>query len=62
ENDARCRGVRRSSGRMISAHHDSARRFLSRKYSGFWLWPIRVSLTIGLQLRSALVRRRVNRQ
>jgi N-acetylglucosaminyl-diphospho-decaprenol L-rhamnosyltransferase len=47
---------------MISAHHDSARRFLSRKYSGFWLWPIRVSLTIGLQLRSALVRRRVNRQ
>jgi len=50
------------SGRMISAHHDSARRFLSRKYSGFWLWPIRVSLTIGLQLRSALVRRRVNRQ
>jgi N-acetylglucosaminyl-diphospho-decaprenol L-rhamnosyltransferase len=49
------------SGRMISAHHDSARRFLSRKYSGFWLWPIRVSLTIGLQLRSALVRRRINR-
>jgi N-acetylglucosaminyl-diphospho-decaprenol L-rhamnosyltransferase len=50
------------SGRMISAHHDSARRFLNRKYSGFWLWPIRVSLTVGLQLRSALVRRRVNRQ
>jgi N-acetylglucosaminyl-diphospho-decaprenol L-rhamnosyltransferase len=39
------------SGRMISAHHDSARRFLNRKYSGLWLWPVRVSLTIGLQLR-----------
>jgi N-acetylglucosaminyl-diphospho-decaprenol L-rhamnosyltransferase len=50
------------SGRMISAHHDSARRFLGRKYSGFWLWPIRVSLTIGLQLRSTLVRRRVAQQ
>lgn len=50
------------SDRMISAHHESARRFLSRKYSGVWLWPIRVALTIGLQLRSALVRRRVNRQ
>ena len=46
----------------ISAHHDSARRFLNRKYRGWWLWPVRVSLTVGLQLRSALVRRRVNRQ
>jgi len=50
------------SDRMITAHHESARRFLSRKYSGAWLWPIRVGLTVGLQLRSALMRRRVNRQ
>jgi N-acetylglucosaminyl-diphospho-decaprenol L-rhamnosyltransferase len=50
------------SGRMISAHHDSARRFLNRKYRGFWLWPVRVTLTIGLQLRSMLVRRRINQQ
>jgi N-acetylglucosaminyl-diphospho-decaprenol L-rhamnosyltransferase len=50
------------SERMISTHHESARRFLNRKYRGWWLWPIRVSLTIGLQLRSTLVRRRVNRQ
>jgi N-acetylglucosaminyl-diphospho-decaprenol L-rhamnosyltransferase len=49
------------SERMISAHHASARRFLSRKYSGAWLWPVRVTLTIGLALRSALVRRRVRR-
>jgi N-acetylglucosaminyl-diphospho-decaprenol L-rhamnosyltransferase len=48
------------SGRMIAAHHESARRFLSRKYSGAWLWPVRVTLTIGLQLRSALLRRRIN--
>jgi N-acetylglucosaminyl-diphospho-decaprenol L-rhamnosyltransferase len=50
------------SGRMISAHHDSARRFLNRKYSKKWMWPIRVSLTIGLQVRSTLVRRRLNHQ
>jgi N-acetylglucosaminyl-diphospho-decaprenol L-rhamnosyltransferase len=50
------------SGRMISAHHDSARRFLNRKYAKRWMWPIRVSLTIGLHLRSALVRRRLNDQ
>jgi N-acetylglucosaminyl-diphospho-decaprenol L-rhamnosyltransferase len=50
------------SERMISAHHDSARRFLSRKYRGWWLWPIRVSLSIGLALRSRLVRRRVAQQ
>jgi N-acetylglucosaminyl-diphospho-decaprenol L-rhamnosyltransferase len=48
------------SARMISAHHDSARRFLGRKYSGAWLWPVRVTLTVGLQLRSALLRRRIN--
>lgn len=48
------------SGRMIAAHHQSARRFLNRKYSGAWLWPIRVTLTIGLQLRSALLRRRLD--
>jgi N-acetylglucosaminyl-diphospho-decaprenol L-rhamnosyltransferase len=47
------------SARMITAHHDSARRFLNRKYSGAWLWPVRVTLTIGLHLRSALLRRRV---
>lgn len=47
------------SATMISAHHDSARRFLNKKYSGALLWPIRFTLTIGLKLRSALVRRRV---
>jgi len=42
---------------MVRTHHDSARLFLARKYAGFWLWPVRVALTVGLQLRSALIRR-----
>jgi N-acetylglucosaminyl-diphospho-decaprenol L-rhamnosyltransferase len=50
------------SGRMITAHHESARRFLNKKYSGPLLWPVRVVLRIGLQLRSALVRRHFNRE
>ncbi|MEO7373183.1 MAG: glycosyltransferase family 2 protein [Terrimesophilobacter sp.] len=49
------------SGRMISAHHASARRFLTKKYSGALLWPVRVALTVGLSLRSALIRRKMNR-
>lgn len=45
------------SARMAQAHHDSARRFLNKKYAGWWLWPVRVSLTVGLGLRSRFVRR-----
>lgn len=40
------------SARMIRAHHDSARRFVHRKYSARWLWPVRVLLGAGLRLRS----------
>lgn len=46
------------SARMISAHHDSARRFLNKKYSGALLWPVRAALTVGLSVRSALLGRR----
>jgi N-acetylglucosaminyl-diphospho-decaprenol L-rhamnosyltransferase len=49
------------SARMIAAHHDSAKRFLNRKYSRRLLWPIRFGLTVGLQLRSALMSRRLRR-
>ena len=49
-----------SSDRMVVAHHASARRFLSKKYPGAVLWPVRVTLTIGLALRSWVVRRRVS--
>lgn len=48
------------SGRMIRAHHESARLFLSRKYPGPLLWPVRIALTVGLATRSALLRRRTN--
>jgi len=46
------------SARMIQAHHDSARVFLGKKYRGWYLWPVRFVLGIGLSLRSALLKRR----
>jgi N-acetylglucosaminyl-diphospho-decaprenol L-rhamnosyltransferase len=46
---------------MIRAHHDSASRFLSRKYPGPLLWPVRVALSLGLRLRSAWILRRTRR-
>jgi N-acetylglucosaminyl-diphospho-decaprenol L-rhamnosyltransferase len=49
------------SERMVHAHHDSARRFLRRKYPGPLLWPVRVALELGLAVRSLILRRRVKR-
>jgi N-acetylglucosaminyl-diphospho-decaprenol L-rhamnosyltransferase len=46
------------SAQMIAVHHQSARRFLTRKYSGWYLWPLRVALTVGLSIRSASLSRR----
>lgn len=46
------------SAAMLRAHHESARRFIRRKYSAWWLWPVRVVIGIGLRLRSALHERR----
>lgn len=46
------------SARMVRAHHISAKRFLSRKYSGPLLWPIRAVLTAGLAIRARIVERR----
>ncbi|WP_439565197.1 glycosyltransferase family 2 protein [Microcella sp.] len=48
----------RDSAQMIDAHHTSARRFIARKYTGWHLWPVRVALSIGLAVRSALLQRR----
>jgi N-acetylglucosaminyl-diphospho-decaprenol L-rhamnosyltransferase len=50
------------SRRMVAAHHESAQRFLNKKYAGPWLWPVRVALTVGLKLRSAIVTRNLNRR
>lgn len=46
------------SARMIAAHHDSALRFLGKKYSGPWLAPVRVGLRLGLTVRSAVLKRK----
>lgn len=43
-----------NAGQMIRAHHDSAVKFLSKKYSGWARWPLRVALGVGLGLRSHL--------
>ena len=48
------------SARMIQEHHRSARRFLSRKYRGWRLWPVRVVLSTGLAVRSFVIRRRAS--
>jgi len=46
------------SAKMISAHHDSALRFLNKKYSGRAFVPLRWALSLGLRLRgSALIRK-----
>lgn len=51
----------RGSDGMIRAHHDSARRWIRKKYTGWWLWPVRAALEVGLAMRSAAVRRRLVR-
>jgi N-acetylglucosaminyl-diphospho-decaprenol L-rhamnosyltransferase len=56
-NHAGAHSTTTESDRMVKAHHASARRFLAKKYPGPLLWPVRVTLSIGLFLRSALVRR-----
>ena len=49
------------SARMVQAHHASARRFLSKKYVGWYLWPIRAGLAAGLWVRSRAITRRLKR-
>ena len=45
------------SKRMLRAHHDSAERFINRKYSAPILAPVRWALTAGLRFRSWIVSR-----
>lgn len=46
---------------MVRAHHVSARRFLSQKYAGPLLFPVRLILSAGLAIRSRIAERRSNR-
>lgn len=43
---------------MVDAHHASAKRFLSEKYRGWHLRPVRLVLGIGLSARSWIVKRK----
>ncbi|THG36052.1 glycosyltransferase family 2 protein [Glaciibacter flavus] len=43
---------------MIGAHHDSAERFIQKKYAGTLLWPVRACLLLGLRVRSIFAKRR----
>ena len=43
---------------MIAVHHQSARRFLTRRYAAWYLWPVRLAMVIGLDVRSAALSRR----
>ncbi|CAN5208191.1 glycosyltransferase family 2 protein [soil metagenome] len=46
------------SSRMIEAHHQSAYRYLSRRYSAWYLTPLRIALRAGLEIRSRWLTRR----
>lgn len=50
-----------TSERMLREHHKSASRFLSRKYTGPLLWPVRVALRTGLAARAFIEGRRARR-
>ena len=41
---------------MARAHHQSAKRFISRQYPAPWHWPLRTIVKVGLTLRQWLVR------
>ncbi|PWB96039.1 glycosyltransferase family 2 protein [Salinibacterium hongtaonis] len=47
----------RESGRMLRVHHDSAFRYLSRKYSAWYLAPLRGILWLGLGVRKSWLSR-----
>jgi N-acetylglucosaminyl-diphospho-decaprenol L-rhamnosyltransferase len=46
-----------TAGRMERTHHDSAYLYLSRKYAGWYLAPLRSVLRIGLTVRRWWVNR-----
>lgn len=39
---------------MISAHHRSAERYLTRRYHRWYEWPVRVTVRVGLKVRELL--------
>jgi len=45
-----------SASAMRTVHHQSAYQYLARKYSAWYLWPLRVVLRVALAARSRLTR------
>ena len=50
--------TRRAAAAMNKAHHQSAYTYLARKYSAWWLWPLRVVLRIALGVRQRFTKHR----
>jgi N-acetylglucosaminyl-diphospho-decaprenol L-rhamnosyltransferase len=50
------------STKMVLVHHESAYRFMSSKYRGWYLAPVRLAVRIGLSTRAFLVTRVFNRR
>jgi len=50
------------STKMVLVHHESAYRFLSSKYRGWYLAPVRLAVRVGLSTRAYLVTRVFNRR
>jgi N-acetylglucosaminyl-diphospho-decaprenol L-rhamnosyltransferase len=48
--------TRRYSQRMLAVHHRSAYLYLAKRYSAWYLWPLRALLRAGLAVRSAFIR------
>lgn len=44
--------TKRHSREMIVVHHRSAYLYLAEKYSGWYLWPVRVALRVALRARA----------
>lgn len=44
-----------AAGAMAVAHHDSAYRYLARRYSAWYLWPLRSALKVGLSVRRRIL-------
>jgi len=52
------RSTKKNHQAMISAHHHSAMRFISKRYPGPLWWPLRALIGLGLTLRERILRAR----
>jgi N-acetylglucosaminyl-diphospho-decaprenol L-rhamnosyltransferase len=52
------RSTKKNHQAMITAHHHSAMRFISKRYPGALWWPLRALIGLGLTLRERILRSR----